>query len=549
MTTSYRPFAGHRAVTKPGRLFEATKDNSYNPRTDDEVYLGTALLDQIEQGVTGTVDWFKDASKDQEGIGDDILRLLGGGLINTATAISHIPGIKQLGELEDWIAEQARALNEQATPWLDPRFAGWGSRIATGIVTDKGIGLAGKGVRAGYNALGKSLMNTIDDFTGLYGGVGTAMDVSGGTVDTIRRGPKNEVIQNPLLKLYKREDAAKIGQGLQDSVPARPSAATKWEQKMSDIYMILTGRDPSLPTAGVEKLRGVTFKKHHPAPLAHIARSLDFLTDAGVVEGADYLSKRIGFPLGDFQPGTLAEDLFHSKMHRFLDERLGSSKGGLLYKLEKKYADKFVEMGAGKKLSEGVSLQVRIESGFMDELADVIIEQKNLIDDWYRALVNRAEFKKVSLEEYVNEAAETIKLNKVLKEVAAGKRTKGLGASDLIDRVIGLENKQLRDTIKDLQQLAGDDLLLSSEGRRIKKSLLYKAKKQFLSAIMDMDWAGGKLDAGKQVLKLIDEYGLPFNKTDQNMIDDLVDALERIPIEESLPTAVADEIKNWLGRE
>ena len=97
MTTSYRPFAGHRAVTKPGRLFEATKDNSYNPRTDDEVYLGTALLDQIEQGVIGTVDWFKDASKDQEGIGDDILRLLGGGLINTATAISYIPGINQLG--------------------------------------------------------------------------------------------------------------------------------------------------------------------------------------------------------------------------------------------------------------------------------------------------------------------------------------------------------------------------------------------------------------------------------------------------------------------
>ena len=175
MTTSYRPFAGHRAVTKPGRLFEATKDNSYNPRTDDEVYLGTALLDQIEQGVTGTVDWFKDASKDQEGIGDDILRLLGGGLINTATAISYIPGIKQLGELEDWIAAQARVLNEQATPWLDPRFAGWGSRIATGIATDKGIGLAGKGVRAGYNALGKSLMNTIDDFTGLYD-IGTGIN-------------------------------------------------------------------------------------------------------------------------------------------------------------------------------------------------------------------------------------------------------------------------------------------------------------------------------------------------------------------------------------
>ena len=510
-------------------------DTAYNPREDDKIYLGTKLLDSIENQVIGGVKWWQEQSEDKEGIYDDMFRLVGGGAKNVATAISYIPGIKQLGKAEDWIAAQARSLSTTVAPELDPRYAGWLARFGTGVLTDKGLGVVTKAAKA-------RVLSKIDDFTGLYGGVGTAMNVGGDTLDTIRRGKKGEVIQNPLLKLYKREDAALMGQGLQEAVPARPSAATKWEQKMSDIYMILTGRDLSLPTAGVEKLRGVPFKKHHPAPLAHIARSLDFLTDEGVVEGADYLSKRIGFPLGDFQPGTLAEDLFHSKMHRFLDDRLGSSKGGLLYKLEKKYFGK-------RKLSDGISLAERISSGFMDELADVIIEQKNLIDDWYRALVNRAEFKKVSLEEYVNEAAETIKLNKVLKEVASGKRTKGLGASDLIDRVVGLENKQLRDTIKDLQQLAGDDLLLSSEGRQIKKSLLYKTKKQFLSAIMNMDWAGGKLDAAQEIFKLIDEYDLPFYSTDQSLIDDLVDALEKIPIEESLNPEIAKEIKDWLGRE
>ena len=119
-----------------------------------------------------------------------------------------------------------------------------------------------------------------------------------------------------------------------------------------------------------------------------------------------------------------------------------------------------------------------------------------------------------------------IRLNKVLKEVASGKRTKGLGASDLIDRVIGLENKELRDTMKDLLQYKEiDDILLSDEARNLKNLNLYKAKEQFLLELMNMDWAGGKLDAGKQVLKLIDEYDLPFTKTDQNMIDDLVDAL------------------------
>ena len=372
--------------------------------------------------------------------------------------------------------------------------------------------------------------------------------------DTIRRGSKGEVVQNPFLRIYKREDAAWISQGLQGAVPAKPTAATKWDKKMDDIYKLLTGQDPVLPTAGAKELQKIKlhtpksstdpkFIKHHPAPLAHIARSLDYLTDDGVRAGADYLSRKIGTPLGDFQPGTLAEEMFHSKMHRFLDDKLGSSKKGLLYKLEKKYFD-------DRTLKDGISLQERIDSGFMDELADVLREQKGLIDDWYRALANRAEFKKVSLEEYVNEAAETIKLNKVLREIASGKRTKGLGASDLIDRVIGLENKELRDTMKDLLQYKGiDDLLLSDEAKHLKNLNLYKAKEQFLLELMNMDWAGGKLDAGKQVLKLIDEYDLPFNRTDQNMIDDLVDALERIPIEESLDPKVAKEIKEWLGRD
>ena len=372
--------------------------------------------------------------------------------------------------------------------------------------------------------------------------------------DTIRRGSKGEVVQNPALEIYKREDAAWISQGLQSAVPAKPTAATKWDKKMDDIYKLFTGQDPDLPTAGAKELQKIKlhrakgskdpkFIKHHPAPLAHIARSLDYLTNDGVRAGADYLSRKIGTTLGDFQPGTLAEEMFHSKMHRFLDDRLGSSKGGLLYKLEKKYFGK-------RTLKDGISLQERIDTGFMDELADVIVEQKDLIDDWYRALVNRAEFKKVSLEEYVNEAAETIKLNKVLKEIASGKRTKGLGADDLIDRVIGLENKELRDTMKDLLQYKEiDDLLLSDEARHLKNLNLYKAKEQFLLELMNMDWAGGKLDAAQQVFKLIDEYDLPFTRTDQNMIDDLVDALERVPIEESLDPKVAKEIKEWLGRD
>jgi hypothetical protein len=526
-------------------------DTAYNPREDDKVYLGTRLLDSIENQVIGGVKWWQEQSEDKEGIYDDMFRLIGGGAKNVATAISYIPGVKQIGKAEDWIAAQARSLSTTVAPELDPRYAGWLARFGTGVLTDKGLGVVTKAAKA-------RVLSKIDDFTGLYGGVGTAMDVSGGTVDTIRRWPDGSVAQNPYLRLYKREDAARIGQGLRDAVPPKPSAATKWDAKMDDIYNLLTGRDPDLPTAGVEELQGIPlhtpksykgpkFKKHHPAPLAHIARALDYLTDAGVREGADYLAGRMGFNLGDFQPGTLIEDMFHSKMHRLLDDSLGTSKGGLLYKLEKKYFGK-------RKLSDGISLEERISSGFMDELADVLLEQKGFIEDWYRALVNRAEFKKVSIEEYVNEAAETVKADKVLKSVIAGRRTREKGISDLLDELIGLENKELRDTMKDLQQLSEpEDILLSPESRNLKRQLTFNAKTEFLNEIMNMDWAGTSItDARKKIFKLIDDYDLPFETdkfTPEQLTDQIVESLHNLDIDESLNPVLAKEIKDWLGRE
>lgn len=162
------------------------------------------------------------------------------------------------------------------------------------------------------------------------------MDDIDGIDNTIRKGSKGEVVQNPFLKIYKREDAAWISQGLQSAVPAKPTAATKWDKRWM-IYIIyllvkiltylqLVRRNFKNKITYTKRFYRSKVYKHHPAPLAHIARSLDYLTDDGVREGADYLSRRIGTPLGDFQPGTLAEEMFHSKMHRFLDDKLGSSK-------------------------------------------------------------------------------------------------------------------------------------------------------------------------------------------------------------------------------
>ena len=185
-------------------------DTGYNPREDDRIYRGTRVLDAIEDQIIGGADWWKEQSKDKEGITDDIFRLVGGGAMNIATAISYIPGIKQLGQFEDWVAAQARDLSANIAPDLDPRIAGWLARVGTGIVTDKGIGLVGRGARAGVRLAGRRVVSAIDDLTGLATGVGTAMDVSGGITDTIRRNALGEVVSVNLKGKGSRSRAIKM---------------------------------------------------------------------------------------------------------------------------------------------------------------------------------------------------------------------------------------------------------------------------------------------------------------------------------------------------
>ena len=110
--------------------------------------IGSRFFDAVEGGVGTGIDWLRQqAQDDPDRYTDDMLRLLGGGLQNTAWAISKLPLINEIAKGEDWLAEQARGMSEHLTPFLDPRFAGWGTRIATGILADKGIGKAVKGVK------------------------------------------------------------------------------------------------------------------------------------------------------------------------------------------------------------------------------------------------------------------------------------------------------------------------------------------------------------------------------------------------------------------
>jgi len=127
----------------------------FNLGIESKRLVGSRFFDAVEGGVETGMDWLRQqAQDDPDRYSDDMLRLLGGGLQNTAWAISKLPLINEIAKGEDWLAEQARGMSEHLTPFLDPRFAGWGTRIATGILADKGIGKAVKGVKyLGANSL------------------------------------------------------------------------------------------------------------------------------------------------------------------------------------------------------------------------------------------------------------------------------------------------------------------------------------------------------------------------------------------------------------
>tara|TARA_A100000172_G_C3042108_1_gene110896 strand:+ start:552 stop:2216 length:1665 start_codon:yes stop_codon:yes gene_type:complete len=115
---------------------------------EDNKLLGERMFDAIETGAVGSMQWLqKQAEDDPDRYTDDMLRLLGGGVKNVGWALSKVPFLDKIAEGEDWLAGKAREMSEELTPQLDPRFAGWGTRIGTGILADKGIGKAIKGTK------------------------------------------------------------------------------------------------------------------------------------------------------------------------------------------------------------------------------------------------------------------------------------------------------------------------------------------------------------------------------------------------------------------
>lgn len=143
---------------------------AYDPTADKKQYVLTDMLDNIEGGASNTMKFLNEKmADDPDRWDDDVWRFMGqriggaligggvgsfggpkgtvggaivGGVIgfdNSAKLLGNIPGMRQLGRFQDATADGARYINEKLTPWLDPRVAGWGSRVVTDYLLERGV--------------------------------------------------------------------------------------------------------------------------------------------------------------------------------------------------------------------------------------------------------------------------------------------------------------------------------------------------------------------------------------------------------------------------
>ena len=143
---------------------------NYNPKKDDKEYIGTKLLDGIERGASS---WYKDERTLEGWEYLNPFSVATAGAIRSVEGVGWVlgntPGASQLlqgiGWAEDRLAEGARNVSGALTPDLDPRFAGWGTRLASAIIADKGLrkaNVAGK-LSKGYSKVKGAVKETVEE--------------------------------------------------------------------------------------------------------------------------------------------------------------------------------------------------------------------------------------------------------------------------------------------------------------------------------------------------------------------------------------------------
>ena len=356
--------------------------------------------------------------------------------------------------------------------------------------------------------------------------------------DYILSNDRGEIIRNPLLETKKRDNVAAI-----TSINVPEMGNTVLFKNRMRLIRQQMALDVPEASEDLLSLRGSSFIDHHPAPLKTIGAGVDYLNDEGMMLGLNYLQKKIGHRLADFQEGYPAYRKFHGKLHDLLDSKLGSNRN-LLGKLQQKY------FGDPDALSKGIGVQQRIDSGFYDELAEVILEQEEMIKNFHEVIKNTRFVRGSSYlteDEYIGIITRQLELDKEFEEItrrlqrsgAKGGQSRGISATSMVNRIVGEAEATSEGLTVWLRGFPpGHPYRVAAEQKlliRMQNELIY------LHNLPVSD-----VDKGKRFLEWWDNFNLPkINMTSQQIADELIDEAEKTNIED-IPGF--QEILDWQGR-
>ena len=148
---------------------------------------GSQFLDTAEQKLSQGISYLKDASKDREGIGDDLLRLAGGGLKNVGH-VANAPVIKQglqLAGAIPWAAGQAIGAGLEHGLGIDPRYGHIAGELGDIAVGGGALKIGGKLARKGSKAALRKAGDYLHPLVAGMGGTGQAWATAGKADDLL----------------------------------------------------------------------------------------------------------------------------------------------------------------------------------------------------------------------------------------------------------------------------------------------------------------------------------------------------------------------------
>lgn len=156
------------------RGFEARAPyNAVEPVKEEEELIGSKFLDTAGQKIQETI---ASATADQEGIGDDLGRLVLGGLKNIGH-VANLPGIKQglqIAGAPAWAIGQTLGAGLEHGLGIDPRYGHIVGEVGEMFLPGYGAAKLGKwGLRAGARKLSKEARKVGEGWQLLTGGIGT----------------------------------------------------------------------------------------------------------------------------------------------------------------------------------------------------------------------------------------------------------------------------------------------------------------------------------------------------------------------------------------